>query len=415
MNTSHTTEEQPQSFESQAERVLGRLRDSFAQIVDSVSLSAAQPGELHKVLGIDKTLGWKILKIAHGDDVFMAAQHVPGPAAIRTFLRAAADRSTPTALVESATRALADFEDLVDRHAGDRVSLGTMAASFAKRGRVAVDLPHRKAAVRANAHIWGVHAATQFKADFVLPGTERGRIDIASLRGFVGLRRMRPNVTWVVSRARCADDDGQVRTPFVLTPIDAPEGAGIEKPPVPLLRQFCSQPLPRFRRVASADGFLEDELVEGPVGNTGAVTCITAEVGHNVATSYREEHNSFGNHIVRLRTPCDKLLFDVLVHEDVFRDLEPTVVLHSELAGGPQFPGGHARNALPIVETVELIGRGPSVVHSREVPRYGEMVRYVISKLGCDGNRLNVYRVRVAFPAIPTSLAIRYELPERPA
>lgn len=415
MNTSQTAEGHHQSFELQAERVLSRLRDSFAQIVDSLTLSTGQPSELQKVLGIDKTLGWKILKVAHGDDVFLAVQHVPGPAAIRTFLKAAAARSTPSALVESATSALADFEALIDRHAGDRASLETMAAGFAKRGRGTAELPHRKAAVRANAHIWGVHAATQFKADFVLPGTEPGRIDIASLRGFVGLRRMRPNVTWVVSRARCADDDGQVRKPFVLTPIDPPEEAGADGAPVPLLRDFCSRPLPRFRRVTSPDGFLEDELVEGPVGNTGAVTCITAEVGHNVATCYREEHNRFGNHIVRLRTPCDKLLFDVLIHEDVYRDLHPMLVLHSELAGGPPFPGGHARNNLPVFETVEPIGRGPSAVHSPEVPRYGQMVRYVIDKLGCDGSRLKVYRVRVAFPPIPTSLAVRYELPERPA
>jgi len=403
------------AFEADAEAVLSRVRDAFAQIVESLRGNTRQGKDLHQALGIDKTLAWKILKVAHGADLFMIVQHVPGPAGVKTFLEAAKRREVPARIVESATAAVADFEQLIDRHAGDRASLEMMAAGFAKHGRASSELGYRKAAVRGNSYTWGVHAATQLKADFMWPGSQAGQVDIASLRGLVGFRRLRRNVPWVIARARCTDNDGETRRPFTPTPIDrpAPESEGIA--PVPLLRDFCSEPLPSFRRVAGGDGFLEDELVAGPVGIRGAVTCITGEISRNVASYFRDEHNLFGDFIVRLRTPCDTLIFDLFVHEGLFRDVRPELGVYSELAGGAPYPAGdRIRNRLSVSASVDLLGKGPGVVHSPDVPRYAEMVRYVLGKLAWDGNCLSVYRVRLQFPPIPTSVVMRYELRERP-
>jgi hypothetical protein len=403
------------AFETEAEDALRDVRNTFAQILEALRRKTRQGNSLDKILGIDKSLSWKIQKVAHSVDLFLAAQHMPGVAAVEVFLQAAKGRDVPGDIVQAAAQAVADLERVVELHAGDRASFEIMAAGFAKRSRASSTLAQCRAAVRANAGIWGVHAATQMRTDLLWPNSTPGQLDIASLRGFVGLRRLRQDLPWVVARSRCSDNDGQVRRAFAPVPIDPPDDGVGHVPPVPLLRDFCSQPLPQFRRVALTDGFVDDELLAGPVGNRGAVTCIAGEVSRNVASYFRDADNAFGEFIVTVRTPCDTLVFDLLVHEDLFPGDQPEVAVYSELAGGAPFPAGNrARMPLPIAASVDLIGRGPEAAHSADVPRYAEMIRYALEKLAWDGSRLRVYRVCLEYPPMPTSVVMRFKLPERP-
>ncbi len=403
-------------FERHAKQVLLRVRGAFAEIVDALPGRIARPHELCKSLKIDMKLAWKVMKVAHGADQFMVAQHIPGSNAIELFLRAASGQDVPSARIESAVSAVRDFERLIDVHAGDRTTLEMMLLSYAGEGRVQADLAQRKAAFAANGYIWGVQAATQLKVDFLHPATENGRLDIATLRGFIGLRRIRPNVPWVIARARVSDDEGKLHRAENRQPLDPAEDDSQETAGAPLLREFCSEPLPRFRRVSGPHGFLEDELVEGEVGNTGAVTCITGEVARSAASYYRAEQNRWAALVVRMHTPCEALLFDLFVHEDLFGPIEPELHVYSELAGGMPIPPieGRERDRLPTWDIVEYLGKGTSVVHTPHVPRYAEMIRSSVDKLGWDGERFDVYRVQIQYPIIPTSVLMMQELPEAP-
>ncbi|MFH1749246.1 MAG: hypothetical protein ABIG44_19620 [Planctomycetota bacterium] len=403
-------------FEEHARNALLRIKGAFVEIIDALPGHITRPRELSKALKIDTKLAWKVAKVAHGADPFAAAQYIPGAAANKAFLESAAAQGVPATRIHEAEAALEEFERLVDLHAGDRPTLEMMLLSYAREGRAQADLAHRKAAFAANSYIWGVRASTHLKADFVHPAAEIGRLDFVTLRGFVGLRRIRPNVPWVIDRARLANDDGTLRRRPIRQPLDPAGDTADGSAEAPLVREFCSKPLPVFRRVEAPDGFMEDELAPGEVGNTGAVTCITGEVLHNAASQYSTEHDRWATHAVRMRTPCEELLFDLLVHEDLFGPLKPDLAVYSELAGGPPVLPieSRERDRLATWEWVEYLGKGPAVVHTPHVPRYAEMIRYTLDKLGWDGKRFDVYRVRMQFPIIPTSVLVTYELPEAP-
>ncbi len=416
-DTSSVTKKPAVPFEEHARRALLRVRGAFAEIIDALPGHITRPHELAKCLSIDMKLAWKVARIAHGSDPFMAVQHIPGTAAIEAFRKAAANQNVPAARIAALAAAVDEFERLIEVHAGDRATLEMMLLSYASGGRHRADLAHRKAAFQANSYLWGIQARTQLKVDFLYPAAEKGRLDIATLRGFVDLRRIRPNVPWVIARARVADDRGKVLNPRAREPLDPvpddPEGSAA----APLLREFCSRPLPRFRRVVGSHGFLEDELVEGEVGKTGAVTCITGEVTRSVASYYRAEDNRQAALLVRMHTPCESLHFDLFVHEDLFGPIEPELAVYSELQGGKPIPPieGRDRDRLVTGEAIECVGKGPSVVHTLQVPRYAEMIRYALDKLGWDGERFDVYRLEMPYPVIPTSVAMVHELPEAPA
>ena len=404
-------------FEEQARLAFLRIRGAFAEILDALPGHIVRPHELSKCLSIDMKLAWKVVRAAHCTDPFMAVQHIPGTAALEAFLKAAAGQHVAAKRIQAVQTAMQEFERLIEVHAGDRATLEMILLGYASEDRRRADLAHRKAAFGANSYIWGIQARTQVKADILLPSSEKGWLDIATIRGFVELRRIRPKVPWVIARARVADDRGNVKSPSGREPLDPVQNDPDGGTGAPLLREFCSQPLPQFRRVAGPHGFLEDELVEGEVGKTGAVTCMTGEVTRRVASYYRAEQNRVAALLARMHTPCEALVFDLFVHEDLFGPIEPQLAIYSELDGGRPVPPieGRERDRLATNDSVEYLGKGPSVVHTPHVPRYAEMIRYVLDRLGSDGERFDVYRVEIEYPIIPTSVALIHELPEAPA
>lgn len=60
------------------------------------------------------------------------------------------------------------------------------------------------------------------------------------------------------------------------------------------------------------------------------------------------------------------------------------------------------------------LGKGPSVMHTPDVPRYAEMIQYAFDRLGWDEARFDVYRCRVEYPVMPSSVVVRFDLPECP-
>lgn len=401
------------AFESEALRVLRRVRSAFAAIIQSLPGHPDSSQRISQTLGLHRKLGWQIAKVVYGPHLTMAATHMPGRSGITHFFDAAARHNTPPNLIGAAEQAVEAFERLIRVHASDRSSLEMMLATD-RKGAAAehIQLAHRKAAFAAGSCIWGVQARTQLTAHFLHPAADGTSFDLASLRGFIDFRRLRNNLGWVMERNKCVDDNGQSRGAPARIPLEArPEDRGAAEN-VPLLSKFCSQPLPRFRRVAGSYGFTEDELVEGPVGNKGLITFVTGEVDRNVASRYRDERNQIGEFVAEARTPCETLIFDHFVHQDLFGGREPELRVYSALRGPDAW---QERDRLPLPESLEDLGPGLAALQTPDVPRYEEMVLFVCETLKWDVERFRLYRVQMRYPPIPTAVVIRYEFPEPPS
>ncbi len=405
------------SFERDAERVMVRLRAALSGVVARLPGSPQRPQDLTRALGIDKKLGWKIGSLVQASDVFEAARHIPGKAGLRKFLDAARGVDVPYALIEDVIRAEQEYERLVSVHAGDRASLEMMLSGVSAQGRERLDLDYRRLAFRANSYIWGIQASTQFRAYFLhASADDSDTIDVASVRGFVGLRRIRREVRWAIHQARIVDDDGVQRRSVLAEPLepgDQDVGDGLD---VPLMRSFCTTPLPQTRRVQARRGYVHHELVEGQVGNTARATCVLGDVVRGSAPRYREEHNECVELVMRANTPCETLVFDQLVHEGLFGGFRPQLAVYGELGGEtpPRF-AAEGRVTLPVVERVVYLGRGPGALHVPEIPRYSELVQRVFERTGWDGSAFEAYRVKMVFPPIPAAVVVSTDLGDRPA
>ena len=60
-----------------------------------------------------------------------------------------------------------------------------------------------------------------------------------------------------------------------------------------------------------------------------------------------------------------------------------------------------------------LIGRGAGAVECAEIPRYPQMLKAAMAKVGWDPSMFDVYRCRVEYPVVPSTVRVLFDLPRR--
>jgi len=398
------------SFREHARVVVRSLRGAFSELLSSLGANSQDPQSICQRTGLNKNLAWKISKIVQTDDLALALQQMPGSAGISIFLRAVESAGAGPALLDAARNAIQQYEELIEIHSGDRDTLEMMGSELSAAGRQQRDEYYRKLLFRGASYVWGVQARVNLKVGVVGPSCEPGWLDFASLSGLIGFRRLRPDVTWTMATRRSRNDDGSEMATFASDAVD-PRYAGADQ--APLLGDFCSQPLPELRRVA-VPGSTNFELVEGPVGNTGARTCLIGTIQRHIPY-YRAPENEWGEHTAIADTPAELMIVDLFIHKRFTFAIPPEVALYSELGARLPYPGrGRDRNLLPLNESLQDLGSGPLLLATPEVRRYTQMVRTVFNRTGWDPTEFHGFRMKIAYPACPTALVLRYQLPAAP-
>ncbi|MFG0258994.1 MAG: hypothetical protein ACF8LK_01470 [Phycisphaerales bacterium JB041] len=400
-------------LEQDALKTLLHLRGALGDLFAGLSMPLERASQLQEALGIDKKLAWRIHSFLNEADVLAASKHLPSSAGMEIVFGAATDRGADPAHAAEAGAAFDAFVRVAKSHAGGRPMMEMMLASTSPRALRDAARTHQRNAFKANSFIWGVQARLQLSTLILHPSAaDPDRVDIAAVRGLAGLRRLRANVPWVIGRVRCIDDDGEIRMPLHLTPIDPqPKGAdGL--PPVPLLREFCSKPLPELRRVPGGDRHLEDELVDGPIGNAGAVDCFTGELAAGAGTRCRNEHNQIADLAIRVRTPLQWLLVDVFTHVDVSPVETPSLGVYSDVSGTGASTNRPERDRLIVDSEVQSLGRGTDSVFTPHLAQYPRIVDHVFGSLAWDRSEFAHYRVLIEHPVMPSTVHVRWPLPE---
>jgi hypothetical protein len=227
-------------------------------------------------------------------------------------------------------------------------------------------------------------------------------MDAAAVRGVIDLKRLRPDVAWAVMRVGCWPEE-RGRGAESREPIDPLMADGL-----PVLRGFCSHPLPRLRAIPVTPTLVDLELGAGAVGETGAVTCVVGEVYRGLPRRATPEHGA-GTLTPVLFTPCESLVQDVLVHEGAGVRGPFTVAAYGD-ARGEGFSARLDRNRIPLAAEVERLGRGLDAVPAGELPRYRELIEHVHDRLGWRAEGFEVYRLRVRYPVTPSMVVVEFPL-----
>ncbi len=398
-------------FETDAKLALDRLREATRAVLEDLSDESPTAAAFADDLGLSRKLGWQVWTLAKSKHASEAVSVIPGRGAIAQFIKAARKRKVSKDVLSLLKNASLGIDALVEVHAGDRTSLETMLKAVAGEEGIKITEATRRTAFRANSEIFGIQSDVWFTVNILWPGSEPDRIDVVSLTGMVGLRRLRPNApcifTGFMSTKRGDYPPGTPRPQPLVSNVEA-QGAL-----PPMMPEFCSSPVPGMR-VLEADEHMPRqrvELVEGPIGETGTVTCITGEVIPNCSTQYATKERPRGYFLTGLNTPTRLLLCDVLVHRDLWDSMQFESSVTRMPAGPGYFPDKILEaDHLPVPTKVEHLGAGLTAAKSKELPRHLELIDWTCRKLGMDSQLLEVYRTKLTYPIIPSVVVRGYDL-----
>jgi len=406
-------------FESHATRVLTGMRDALKALLDATPGSSSRAVELADSLGIHTKLAWQTHRVANATEPLAEAANFPSPTGVERLLDAASRRGAPAERVLEVKALAQELNEFIRTHAGSRAEFETMVSALAGGGHERIDLAHKRAAFRAQSHIFGVQARTHLGCMLVAPSASNPRrVDFVSLRGLIGLRRFRRDCSWVISQTRNNPPDTHP------VPLTEPEHLDPDARPEcheGLLTGFCSKPLPQLRRAPGPLRHMTNiEILGSGVGNASSVTCLLGDVFRECKARYKgpESRRHISN--ARVRTPTRLLVQELLLHQDLVDEgAEPKLSVFSDhrdvdirLEDNIE---ARACDILPLKESLIHLGKGPGAVRSRDVPRYEEMIRYATDRVGWDPASFHIYRARIEYPVMPSSVVIHFELPEDPA
>lgn len=399
-------EREPSSLELDVTVALSQVQSAFSDVIRSVPGPMDRPYEIEKTLGLHKTLAWKVAKIVDADDPVTVYHRIPGSSAVEKVLAAAQSHGVNEPVLDRVRTALRTLDEFVTEHAGDRESFEIMLSGISPGSAVERDIMFRKAGFRSTSHIWGVDAEVMFRTVIIHPGSRSGWIDAAVIFGCLDLRRLHADRSWLLNRWRPTDDLGRP-IPVEREPIDPVQNGNA----APILREFCSEADPRIQRVERDDLTLEDEILDGPLGQTGTASYVLGEVVRNVMPTYRDEANEIVAQNFEIRTPCRKVLMDHIVPQDLFGRVEPRTHMYGEIAGRPLYWNLRSRrDALRFHEQVEWTGVGSSGLATPMIPNYVRIISHVCERLGWDPEVFDVYRLAMEYPYVPSTVSIDYPL-----
>jgi hypothetical protein len=409
------------TFESHLRDSVAGLRESVADVLGAVGANVSIPHSITRDFGVDKSLAAKLGRVIRESDPYAAALDIPGEEAMRIFARTMRDAGAPGPKLDALRESVESFQQMVKTHCGgDRATLEMLAASAASSTAGAVASvkqqqqleTFRKHMFRGASAVFGVQAQAQVSADFLSP-TRRDddRYDVTLVNGLVDLRRIRSDVTWAVSSMRNLEQDGRAGPLVPFEPIDITAGKNGQ---APLIRDYCSQPVPELRITDTKDLIRRFELPEGPVGSASAVTLFTGWTYRSASLRYREGKEILREHFVSLNTPVELVIHDLYMHKDLMFARRPSVHLYSALPGGVSYPNGpRDRGLLQLSEPLQDLSGLPVRPLTMDVPNYPRLVQHVVEHLGFSMNDFFGVRMLLRYPPIPSILMYRYELPEK--
>lgn len=386
------------------------LLHSLSALLGAVPGNPQGPQALATRLGVDKVLASRLLKAVRATDPIAALHRMPGPEPLRRVVAAAEQLGAQPALIQSATRAVESFEQLIRNDFGDRGSLDAIVSGWIPEARREFEIRRKQAAFRAMSQLRCVEADALMASVFLYPSADGNNLDVVWLNGLKGVRRLRPGAV-VKLATRKLTPSLIDRQPHTLA------GSRVEDLRGLLLADFCTAPLPQLN-VHHNETVVHYSLASETFGPGSAVDLYFAEVNYAEINRYAKPGPPRRGYVfAETSVPASVLQFDAFVHEDVYAVAPPSLRVYDTSFEGIASVNNRARDIdlIDVHETIEHLGTGTSRFRSSDIPRYTAMLDTVFDQLKWPSAKFRGYRCRVEYPVYGSQITMDFELPPPPS
>ena len=182
---------------------------------------------------------------------------------------------------------------------------------------------------------------------------------------------------------------------------------------LPILKDFCSDPLPEIRGVETEYGKCFD-ISPGLIGNLGSVDCVFGDLIRDFIPVYRSGEERYHAAMIDLQTPAEILLFDFFVHKGLDFPTPPEVVHLDRLNAARGYnTTADEWNRLPLSATVALLGPASASIATHHYPEYRRLLDYTFDRIGMPLEDFKGFRFMMAYPTVPSAVVLR--VPQLPS
>ena len=394
----------PDTFSTQALTIVADVRSALLGMFESVHADPAQPQEVSRKFGLDKTLTWRIARTLSAENSLDAVLFMPRRPSItiltQALLRAGAPPANLARVVDECDR----LESFIEKQAGDRDTFEIMIAGQALREGTKRLEQFRKEGFSAAAATWGVSARMHLATRLVMPGAKPGRVDLVTICGFLGFRRLRSNLPWTIASVTDWDStEGDALSPEPL-PCCSQQGA-------PLLPLDTTEPV--SIRTVHEGRKTRFVLQPGRIGVAAATDVLLGWINADTASQFANHPGEQGEHGVFVNTPAESIVHDLLIHNDLAFAKPHEAAAYGMLAGGPGYPSPDAEESrLPVPTPITDLGRA-DMLHLAGFPLYLGTLKSAAESLGQPLSRFRAYRMIASYPPVPSLFVQRHGLLSR--
>ena len=372
--------------ESQIHEVMTGLRAALAALIDQLPSPIERAADLERALSVDSPLAWRLFRIARAVDPAEAVAHLPTVNQLRRAVTQAAALA-PGEVAQRAVAAVERLDELASTLGGDQRGFESLVSALSPGGVRRVEVQHRRAAFRANTHLWGMHVRRLSLMVVVHPAAEPGDFDGYFVHGYHDIRPTRPGLPLVL-RSKL-----QANTARTVT---AREEAPRVSTDTDYLDAFSTMPRPALDVREVGNGFVETHIQFRGVSPADAETIV---VGRAVAHAFDPAEPECDLKMF-VSWPCETLHADVAIPVGL---TDPSAVRVEAFANRDDPRRAfelRPDDRCPIHETPTVHTAVERPAASVGHPRLREIFDEVVRPRGWDRTRYDVYRVQVAFPML---------------
>lgn len=367
---------------AEAEAIGRILKDTLLRVVRAPSAPEGGASALSAKLRFSRVLISGILNALKHEDALEAMQRLPGPETLRTFVEAMRRHGVAAARANAALAAIQRFDTLIGEGFGTRRKLNAAICSHAPSMRRRQELKSRQRVFAGMADLHGGEAEAWVATHMLAPDREDpSRLSARILQGFVGLRKLRPDVDAY----------------FDFMPAEEPRG--------PLsqaaggLEEFYSNP-PAQVEVGEVAGRRVVRLARGKIGKDAVSDMLSLTRIERAIPRFASSPGRLSGSFALIKTPVKVLHLDIVLPGELVHDSPPELFV---FAPGPRAcTNVNDRLAdldrVDVPEQVEVLASGAARFEVAAVPNYRRMLEMMAVELRHDLDAMRIHRVSVAYP-----------------
>ena len=394
----------------QINSVGNHLAQSFRTLLDGLPGRPTAAKEMAQTLSVDKILVHNVLRAVRSVDPLATAHSIPGPEPLMRIIKAAKAKGVPADAVRAAEAAVSSFKRLINHEAGDRGGLDAIISTMLPEARGRFETLAKQSVYRGIRQLKGIAANVHLMTTILFSRSDdAARCELASLRGFLGLRCVRPGAAMKIGMI--------TRTANMTSPRLTMDGTPASDPRQFVLTDFCSVPPTEIDVHEKGETIIASLAWGNQVGLRSACDVVTADYFTDALRRWRTPEDRATKSGVHegVSIPTRTLVFDLLLYDNMYPGQDPRVriIEMGELGMVSANDDTRELDVLDLDVDMKPMGFGVERFRVKEIPRYVDMLNHVCGKVGADPTRLRGYRTRIEYPVFGTQVQSYIELPVR--